>query len=59
MQNVVNRTPGAAEAGEKKSLKERAVGELERYAVITLYLWLLFALFGLHRQLPQGHGISV
>ena len=49
----------ATEAGGKKSLTERAVGELERYAVITAYLWLLFALFGLHKQLVQGHGISV
>jgi hypothetical protein len=59
MQNVANTVSGTAAAGGKKSLKERAVGELERYAVITVYLWLLFALFGLHKQLVQGHGISV
>jgi hypothetical protein len=58
MQNVANTAPGAAEAGGKKSLKDRAVSELERYAVISAYLWVLFALFGLHRQLLQGHGIS-
>jgi hypothetical protein len=59
MQEVANTPAGSAAVGAKKNLKERAVGELERYAVITLYLWLLFALFGLHRQLLQGHGISV
>jgi hypothetical protein len=47
------------EAGSKKSLKERALSELEKFAVITVYLWLLFALFTLHRQIVQGHGISV
>ena len=59
MQNVPNTPPGVAETGAKKSLKERAVSELERYAIITVYLWLLFALFSLHKQLVQGHGISV
>jgi hypothetical protein len=54
MQNVANTTEG----GGKKSLKERAVGELEEYAVITAYLWLLFALFGLHKELVQGLDIS-
>jgi hypothetical protein len=56
MQNV---TTEAGAAGGKKSLKERAVTELEKFAVIAVYLWLLFALFGLHRQLLQGHGISL
>jgi hypothetical protein len=55
MQNIAS----TAEGGGKKSLKERALSELEEYAVITAYLWLLFALFGLHKQLVQGHGISV
>ena len=59
MQNVANAAPGTVEAGSKKSLKERALGELEKYAVIIVYLWLLFALFGLHKQLVQGHGVSV
>jgi hypothetical protein len=59
MQNVGNAAPGTVEAGSKKSLKERALSELEKYAVITLYLWLLFALFSLHRQLVLGHGVSV
>src|SRR5271165_5237539 len=58
MQDVENTAARAAEAGGKKSLKERAVSELEKYAVISAYLWVLFALFGLHRQLLQGHGMS-
>ena len=58
MPHAANTTPGAPDAG-KKSLKERAVTELEKYAVISLYLWVLFAVFSLHRQLLQGHGISV
>ena len=44
MQNVASATSGSAEASNKKSLKERARGELEKYVVITVYLWLLFAL---------------
>lgn len=59
MQNVGNAVPRTVEAGSKKSLKERALSELEKYAVITVYLWLLLALFSLHRQLVLGHGISV
>jgi hypothetical protein len=59
MQNAANAVPGTVEAGRKKSLKERALSELEKYAVITVYLWLLFALFSLHRQLVLGHGVSV
>ena len=59
MQKVAKTAPRTAVAGARKSLKERAVTELERYAVITVYLWLLFGLFSLHKQLVQGHGISV
>ena len=59
MHNLPNTSAGAAEPAGKKGLKERAVGELEKYAVICAYLWALFALFGLHRQLVQGHGVSV
>jgi hypothetical protein len=44
------------EAGSKKSLKERALGEIQKYVVITVYLWLLFALFSLHKQLSKGMG---
>ena len=59
MQNVGSAASRTVEAGSKKSLKERALSELEKYAVITVYLWLLFALFSLHRQLVLGHGVSV
>jgi hypothetical protein len=59
MQNVANAAHGTVEAGSKKSLKQGALSELEKYAIITVYLWLLFALFSLHRQLVQGHGVSV
>ena len=58
MRNVANATPGSAQAGNKKSFKERARGEFEKYVIITVYLWLLFALFSLHKQLVQGHGVS-
>jgi hypothetical protein len=57
MQNPAN-APGTAEPIGKRSLKDRAVTELEKFAVIAAYLWVLFALFGLHRQLVQGHGVS-
>jgi hypothetical protein len=57
MQNVANNAPETAQAS-KRSLSERAVGELERYAIITVYLWLLFALFSMHtRQVLQQHGV--
>lgn len=49
----------AKPAAGKESLKRRAVHELERYAIITAYLWLLFALFGLYRnELLREHGID-
>jgi hypothetical protein len=59
MQNPANTSRGTAEPAGKKSLKDRAVTELEKFAVISAYLWVLFALFGLHRQLVQGHGVSL
>jgi hypothetical protein len=59
MQNPANMSPGTAEPSAKRSLKDRAVSEIEKYAVIAAYLWVLFALFGLHRQLVQGHGVSI
>ena len=59
MQNIASTAPEAAKAGGKKGLKERAVDELEKYAVIAVYLWLLFALFSLHKHLVQGQGVSI
>ena len=59
MQNVTGATSAAAAAPEKPSLKSRALDELRQYAVITLYLWLLFAVFSLYRRMIlEEHGIS-
>jgi hypothetical protein len=61
MQNVTRAASAAgAAAPEKPSLKSRALDELRQYAVITLYLWVLFAVFSLYRRMIlQEHGISV
>lgn len=57
MQNAANTASEQADV-TKRSLKERAVAEFERYAIITVYLWLLFALFSMHtRQVLQQHGM--
>ena len=46
-------------AGEK-TLKARAMDELKKYVAITLYLWVLFALLGLYRQvLLRENGINL
>lgn len=59
MPNAMGTTPAAAAAPEKHSLKERAFDELRHYLIITLYLWLLFAVFSLYKRLIlQEHGIS-
>ena len=51
----------AATAGARQeSLKARALLELKRYAIITLYLWMLFAVFDAHKSmLLKENGISV
>src|SRR5215470_2772725 len=59
MEDIANTTTGMAQLGQKRSLKQRALGELEKYAIITVYLWFMFALFSLHKQFVQGHGISL
>lgn len=42
------------------SLKDRALSELQRIAIVTLYLWMLFALFSYYRRMVlQENGISV
>jgi hypothetical protein len=43
MQNIANTKLKPVDA-RTKTFRERVVGELERYAIITVYLWLLFAL---------------
>ena len=35
----------------KESLKEKALVEMKKYAALTLYLWVLFALLGFYRRL--------
>ncbi len=61
MQNPAASKSDVTTAGAKKeSLEARALGELKKYAIITLYLWVLFVLFGLYkRMLLQENGISV
>jgi hypothetical protein len=62
MQDELKTTSGASAAtgAGKKSLEERALDELKRYAVITLYLWVLFVLFATYkRMLLQENGISL
>ena len=61
MQNVTGAAPAAvAGAPEKPSLKNRALDELRQYAIITLYLWVFFALFSFYRRMIlEENGISV
>ena len=49
----------ALAGAEKASLKTRAIAEARKIAIITLYLWFLFALFSFYKRvLLQQHGIS-
>lgn len=41
----------SGEAGQRGSLKERALEELKAYWVITLYLWVFFGSFTVYRRL--------
>jgi hypothetical protein len=63
MQDAAKTASGASAptAGAKKeSLEARALIELKRYAIITLYLWVLFVLFATYkRMLLQENGISL
>ena len=45
MQNGAKTASGASASPKKESLRERALDELKKYTVITLYLWVLFVLF--------------
>jgi len=59
MQNGAKTASGASAGPKKESLRERALDELKKYAVITLYLWVLFVLFATYkRMLLQENGIS-
>jgi hypothetical protein len=61
MQNVTGAAPTAgAAAQEKPSLTARALDELRKYLIITLYLWVFFALFSFYRRMIlEENGISV
>ena len=61
MQNVTGAASAAgAAAPEKPSLKSRALDELRQYVIITLYLWVFFALFSFYRRMIlEENGISV
>ena len=41
--------------GGKSKLKARAIDGVKKFAIITLYLWVLFALFSLHKTLILEH----
>ncbi len=43
--------PLTAAESPRRNLKERAIGEARRFAVLFLYLWLLFGLFALHQRI--------
>ena len=59
MQDAAKTASGAGTA-KKESLEARALIELKRYAIITLYLWVLFVLFAVYkRMLLQENGISL
>jgi hypothetical protein len=54
------KTASGGSAPKTESLEARALLELKRYAIITLYLWVLFALFAAYkRMLLQENGISL
>jgi hypothetical protein len=61
MQNVTGAASAAdAAAPATSSLKARALDELRQYAIITLYLWVFFALFSFYRRMIlEENGISV
>ena len=55
MQNAIETGGG----GKKAALKDRAIDELKAFAVITLYLWVLFVLFATYKRLlMHENGIS-
>jgi hypothetical protein len=60
MQNVTGAASAAETAAEKPSIKARALDELRQYAIVTLYLWVFFALFSFYRRMIlEENGISV
>ena len=65
MQNVTGPAGAAATANPtvapgRPSLKARAVSEAKKIAIVTSYLWLLFAVFSFYRRvILEENGISV
>ena len=51
MQNGAKTASGASAGTKKESLRARALDELKKYAVITLYLWVLFVLFATYKRM--------
>ena len=52
--------PRTQNGAGKKSLKSRALDEMKEYLLVTLYLWLLFALFAEYKRiLLQENGINL
>lgn len=52
--------PKQGNGGAKQNLKARALEEMKEYLLITLYLWLLFALFAEYKRLLlQENGINL
>lgn len=51
--------PASPAGAGGKSLKARAFSEMKKYLLITLYLWVLLALFSLYKkELLQENGIN-
>lgn len=52
--------PKHVSSGREKNLKARALEEMKEYILITLYLWILFALFAEYKRLLlQENGINL
>lgn len=57
---MASRKAKEKKARNPKSIEQRALGEMKKYLVITLYLWVLFALFATYKRvLLQENGISL
>jgi len=59
LEQDAERAKNADQQAPKQTFKERIFHNFREFVAMFLYLWLLFALFSLHKQLIQGHGISV
>jgi hypothetical protein len=65
--NSASRTGEPAHDAQKKSLRERAIFEAKKYAIVTAYLWALFTVFNLYRAIVLednwrdywGHGFAI